>query len=106
MEWFKVMAEVELVDCASVVVEGSSVALFRVGGEIFALDDACSHEQALLSEGDIEDGRVICPKHGSSFDLRTGAVKGLPATKAVRAWATKTEGGWIWVAKHAANPST
>jgi 3-phenylpropionate/trans-cinnamate dioxygenase ferredoxin subunit len=76
---------------------GLTVALFRVHGEYFALDDVCSHEYSRLSEGEILDGEVYCPKHGSRFDLRTGEVRGLPATEPVRAYKVKEEGGKVWV---------
>jgi len=76
---------------------GQVLALFRVNGEYFALDDVCSHEYSRLSEGEILDGEVYCPKHGSRFDLRTGEVRGLPATQPVRAYEVKEEGGKVWV---------
>ncbi|MPZ54753.1 MAG: Rieske 2Fe-2S domain-containing protein [Acidimicrobiia bacterium] len=59
------------------------IALFRVDDEIFAIGDRCSHEEASLSEGDLFDDEVECPKHGSAFDVRTGAVLSLPATDPV-----------------------
>ena len=66
---------------------------------IFALDDICSHEYSLLSEGDVWAGEVYCQKHGSRFNLRTGAVTGLPATKPVETWDVKVENGEIWIAR-------
>ena len=83
----------------SVTVDGTPVALFRTEEGIFALDDICSHEYSLLSEGDVWSGEVYCQKHGSRFNLRTGAVTGLPATKPVRTWEAKVENGEIWIAR-------
>ena len=77
--------------------DGRTLALFRVDGELFALDDVCSHEYSRLSEGEVLDGEVYCPKHGSRFDLRTGEVRGLPATRPVNAYEAKEEDGKIWV---------
>jgi 3-phenylpropionate/trans-cinnamate dioxygenase ferredoxin subunit len=71
--------------------------VFRVGAQYFALDDVCSHEYSRLSEGEILDGEVYCPKHGSRFDLRSGQVRGLPATQPVNAYEAKEEDGKIWV---------
>jgi 3-phenylpropionate/trans-cinnamate dioxygenase ferredoxin component len=99
MDWIRVAPEAELVASLSATAGDSRVAVFRTEGGIFALDDVCSHEYSLLSEGELFDGQVECPKHGSRFDLRTGAVTGFPATKGVRAWEAKAEGGWIWVAR-------
>ena len=49
-------------------------------GQVWAIDDTCTHQQVSLAEGWVEDGCVECPLHASRFDLRTGKVSGLPAT--------------------------
>ncbi len=103
MEWERIAAESELgagVNGAlSTAVGHDRVAVFRTDEGLFALDDVCSHEYSRLSEGEVAEGQVACAKHGSRFDLRTGAVTGFPATRPVRAWAAKAEGGWIWVSR-------
>ena len=48
------------------------VAVFRVGADVYAIGDRCSHAEASLSEGEVWDLAVECPRHGSEFDLRTG----------------------------------
>ena len=96
--WIRVAAENELVTSMCVTVEGKAVALFRTEAGVFALDDVCSHEYSRLSEGEIWEGEVYCPKHGSRFALATGAVTGLPATQPVRSWPAKIENGGIWIA--------
>jgi 3-phenylpropionate/trans-cinnamate dioxygenase ferredoxin component len=98
-KWVKVATAGELVSTMSVDVEGAPVALFRTEDGVFALDDICSHEYSKLSEGDVWGGEVYCQKHGSRFNLRTGAVTGLPATQPVGAWDVKVEDGDIWVAR-------
>ena len=103
--WKKVASAADLVSTKSVSVNGEPVALFRTEEGIFALDDICSHEYSLLSEGDVWAGEVYCQKHGSRFNLRTGAVTGLPATKPVRTWDVKVEDGEIWVASRTKTPS-
>ena len=95
--WVRVAAEADLVTSMSVEVGGEPVALFRTEEGIFALDDICSHEYSRLSEGEVWAGEVFCPKHGSRFNLSTGAVTGLPATRPVRAWQVRVENGEIWV---------
>ena len=97
--WVRVASAEELVSAMSVTVDGAPVALFRTDEGIFALDDICSHEYSKLSEGDVWAGEVYCQKHGSRFNLRTGAVTGLPATKPVAAWDVKVENGDIWIAR-------
>ncbi len=97
--WVKVASAEELVSAMSVTVDGAPVALFRTEEGIFALDDICSHEYSKLSEGDVWAGEVYCQKHGSRFNLRSGAVTGLPATMPVMAWDVKVENGEIWIAR-------
>jgi 3-phenylpropionate/trans-cinnamate dioxygenase ferredoxin component len=96
--WVRVASLEELVSTMSVTMDGVPVALFRTDQGIYALDDICSHEYSRLSEGDVWAGEVYCQKHGSRFNLRTGAVTGLPATKPVGAWEVKVENGEIWIA--------
>ena len=50
------------------------IAMFRIGDEVFAVGDRCSHAEASLAEGEVFDHEVECPRHGSEFDLRTGAA--------------------------------
>lgn len=56
------------------------VALGRHRGEVFALHDRCSHRGCPLSDGELEDHEVVCPCHGSRFDVRDGSVRRGPAT--------------------------
>jgi 3-phenylpropionate/trans-cinnamate dioxygenase ferredoxin subunit len=66
--------------------EGEPIAVFNAGGELFAIEDRCSHDDGPLAEGDWSpaDCTVECPRHGSIFDLRTGKPKTLPAFQPVR----------------------
>jgi 3-phenylpropionate/trans-cinnamate dioxygenase ferredoxin subunit len=66
-----------------VEVLGHRIALFRIGDEVYAVGDRCSHAEASLSEGEVFDTSVECPRHGSEFDLVTGAPGSLPATKPI-----------------------
>lgn len=73
------------------------IALFHTGDGVFALDDQCTHQDASLADGWVEDGCVECPLHESCFDLRTGAVSGPPAKRAVRTHLVEVVGEQIWV---------
>ncbi len=95
--WIRVASDEDLVTSMCVTVDGTAVALFRTEEGVYALDDVCSHEYSRLSEGDVWAGEVYCPKHGSRFSLKTGAVTGLPATQPVRTWPVKVEDGGIWI---------
>jgi 3-phenylpropionate/trans-cinnamate dioxygenase ferredoxin subunit len=57
-----------------VVVEGRALLVARIGGRYYAADDICPHMGAKLSEGTLEGTVVICPRHGSRFDLADGHV--------------------------------
>jgi len=80
-----------------VQVGSTPVCLARSGGEVFAVNDVCSHADVSLAEGDVEDGTVECWLHGSRFDLRTGRPTGLPATKPVATYAVTIEGDDVLV---------
>ena len=66
---------------------GHVIALVRLGDDVYALGDRCSHQDISLSEGDVlaEDKQLECWKHGSGFDLVTGEPTSLPATRPVPA---------------------
>jgi 3-phenylpropionate/trans-cinnamate dioxygenase ferredoxin component len=82
-----------------VVVRGEPVGLYRVGEDVYAVHDICTHEEAYLSEGDFEpdDLEVECPLHGSHFNVETGEVRILPATRPVMTFQVKVEGGRVMV---------
>lgn len=73
------------------------VALFKLEDGIYATDNSCSHEYSPLCEGIIMGSDVYCPKHGSRFDIRSGAVKDLPATRPVKTYPVMVEDGTVYV---------
>jgi nitrite reductase/ring-hydroxylating ferredoxin subunit len=99
MAFQKVMTLADLADrdCVGVALAGTQVALFRVGGELFALEDRCSHARWPLTKGVYRDGVVECALHKAQFCVRTGAALRLPATRAVRVYPLKIENGDIYV---------
>ncbi len=76
---------------------GTAVAVFRSGDEVHAIADRCSHAEASLSEGDVFDTEVECPRHGAAFDFTTGAALTLPATKPVAVFATEVRDGDVFL---------
>jgi 3-phenylpropionate/trans-cinnamate dioxygenase ferredoxin subunit len=95
--WVRVVEAARLENRLGVQVDGHDLALFRLEDGVYALDDICSHEFSRLSEGEMWEGEVYCPKHGSRFNIRSGSVTGLPATQPVGTYAAKEEDGWIYV---------
>lgn len=80
-----------------VVAGGKAIAVFRQGDDIFALHDLCTHGAARLSDGWVEDGRVECPLHQGTFDIRTGAACKAPCTEAVRTFPVRVVAGRVEV---------
>ena len=79
--------------------KGVPVLLVRQNDEIYALAETCTHAGGPLSEGKLENGAVVCPWHGSSFDLETGKVIDGPATHAAPCFETRVRKGQIEVRK-------
>jgi 3-phenylpropionate/trans-cinnamate dioxygenase ferredoxin subunit len=73
------------------------VGVYRIDGELYAIEDRCSHDDGPLCEGEREGFCVICPRHGARFDLRTGAVLSLPATEDVEAFDVVVRDGEAFV---------
>jgi 3-phenylpropionate/trans-cinnamate dioxygenase ferredoxin component len=66
-------------------------------GCVWALNDTCTHAEASLAEGWVEDGHVECPLHASRFCLKTGAVEGLPATRDTVAHRVEIRDGEVYL---------
>ena len=71
--------------------------MFNVDGELFAIDDTCTHQDASLADGWVEGCTVECPLHGSCFDLRTGMPSEPPAKQPVRTYQVVVEAGLVYV---------
>jgi 3-phenylpropionate/trans-cinnamate dioxygenase ferredoxin subunit len=58
-----------------------AIGVYNLDGELYAIEDRCSHDDGPLAEGDFDpdDGVAVCPRHGSRFDVRTGRPLSLPA---------------------------
>ena len=76
---------------------GESICVARVGDEVFAIGDVCSHSDASLSEGDITDFKIECWLHGAEFDLRTGEALTPPAVAPVKNYSVTVDGDSVTV---------
>jgi 3-phenylpropionate/trans-cinnamate dioxygenase ferredoxin component len=76
-----------------------AVGVFNLGERLCAIEDRCSHDDGPLAEGDydLEEGVVICPRHGSSFDICSGRPLSLPAYEPVDTFPVVVEDGWVKV---------
>jgi 3-phenylpropionate/trans-cinnamate dioxygenase ferredoxin component len=75
------------------------VGVYNCGGELYAIEDRCSHDDGPLCEGDWDEDlcRVVCPRHGSAFELSTGRPISLPATEPVDTFPIRVVDGEIVV---------
>ena len=91
----------ELPPCSVKILYAGEIAVgvYNLNGEYFALEDRCSHDDGPLCEGDWEPDEcvVICPRHGSRFDLTTGRPLTLPAFEPVETFPVRVENGVVKV---------
>jgi len=76
---------------------GKTICVARVGDEVFAIDDTCSHSDASLSEGDVTDFKIECWLHGAEFDLRTGEALTPPAVAPLHTYGVHVDGDSVTV---------
>lgn len=76
---------------------GVPIAVFNVDGELLAIDDTCTHQDASLADGWLEGCAVECPLHAACFDLRTGMPSGPPAKTPVRTHEVVVADGYVYV---------
>jgi 3-phenylpropionate/trans-cinnamate dioxygenase ferredoxin subunit len=91
------LAEIPVGLAKTVTVNGRKLALFNVGGSIYAIEDTCPHRGAPLSEGECEGVEIICPWHGARFDLTSGAHLSPPARSGVAAFKVQVVGDEVQV---------
>jgi 3-phenylpropionate/trans-cinnamate dioxygenase ferredoxin component len=81
-----------------VEVNDTPMVIVKSDGEVYALDEFCTHEEVSLVDGEIYDHTVECWLHGSCFDLRSGKPTGPPATKPLATYQIRVEDGDVYVA--------
>jgi 3-phenylpropionate/trans-cinnamate dioxygenase ferredoxin component len=74
-------------------VDGYGVVVANLGGEYFAVEDVCTHDGGPLGEGELQNGHLVCPRHGARFDVRTGDALTMPAFEPIGTYAVKVENG-------------
>ena len=79
---------------------GESICVTRVGDQVFAVNDVCSHSEASLSEGDVTDFKIECWLHGAEFDMRTGEAVTPPATTPARKFHVHVDGEDVTISKN------
>ena len=77
--------------------DGKAICVTRIGDQVFAVADTCTHSEASLSEGDVLDFKIECWLHGAEFDLRTGEAVTLPATQNLEVYNVAIDGDSVTV---------
>ena len=98
-DWIRVA---DLTDCQpgsllEVEAAGALLVLANVDGDLYALENRCSHQDLPLSDGELEGDRLECLYHGAKFDVCTGKAMELPAIKPVETYAVEVRGEEIYV---------
>jgi nitrite reductase/ring-hydroxylating ferredoxin subunit len=78
-------------------VGGRKVAVARTRGRLFAFDNVCTHQFALLSDGFVEDGAIECPLHQGKFECATGKALCAPVTQAIAVYPVREDAGRVLV---------
>ena len=72
--------------------EGDSLALARVDGDVYCIDNVCTHDGGPLGEGELDGTALECPRHGARFDVCTGRALSFPAVVPVNTYEVRIEG--------------
>jgi nitrite reductase/ring-hydroxylating ferredoxin subunit len=94
--------EVKEGEVLGVTIAGQDVALYRIGGTLYATSNVCTHEFALLSDGVLEGDCIECPLHQAKFHVPSGAVRAAPADAPIATYPVKLDGDRIMVDLQAA----
>ena len=98
-EWITVCNVADLPPGANRVVEidGAQVAVFNLDGQLYAIEDVCTHDGGVLTGGPVEGDVIVCPRHGARFCIRTGEALSAPAYEPVATFPVRVEDGGVQV---------
>ncbi|MCF6251843.1 MAG: non-heme iron oxygenase ferredoxin subunit [Methylococcaceae bacterium] len=92
-DWIDVCEAKALAESENIIVEvdGTEVAIFKVDGQFYAIEDVCSHDGAEIASGELDGDEIVCPRHGARFCVKTGAVKCAPAYENIDTFPVRVE---------------
>jgi 3-phenylpropionate/trans-cinnamate dioxygenase ferredoxin subunit len=98
-DWIRICATSELLPGERKVaeVDGTMVAVFNIDGELYAIEDVCTHDGGELASGELDGFEIECPRHGARFDVRNGAARSPPAYEPTAKLPVKVESGAVFV---------
>lgn len=99
IEWHRVAkaGEIDEDEPKSVEIGRRLIGVYNVEGQFYAIDDICTHEFAILTEGYVDSDVIECPLHQAQFDIRTGKVLEPPAEEDLRTYPVRLDGDDIYV---------
>lgn len=98
-EFVKVADAADFEDGQRIIVEvdDAIVAVFKIDGEFYCIEDVCTHDGGPVAEGALDGFEIECPRHGALFDIRDGRALTMPAVVPVPTYQVKVEGDEIFV---------
>ncbi len=101
-DWIDVCAADSVAENENVIVEvdGTDVAIFKIEGQFYAIEDVCSHDGAEIASGELEGDEIICPRHGARFCVKTGEVKCAPAYENIETFPLQIVDGQLQIRDH------
>ncbi len=98
-DWVDVCAESALANGENIItdVDGTEVAIFKIDGDFYAIEDVCSHDGAEIASGELVGDEIICPRHGARFCVKTGEVKCAPAYENIDTFPIQIEQGRVQI---------
>jgi 3-phenylpropionate/trans-cinnamate dioxygenase ferredoxin subunit len=96
--WVRVCAQSELLPGERKIAYDGDVpiAVFNIDGDLYAIEDVCTHDGGDLAGGELHGFEVECPRHGARFDVRNGAVRNPPAYEPIATFPVKVENGVVF----------
>jgi len=85
-------------DQTVIEIEGKNVLLIKLDGNVYALENKCTHERLPLNGGDIYDGQIQCPHHGARYEIKSGRATQFPAVMDMKTYDVKIENDEVLVA--------
>lgn len=101
-DWIDVCAVNALAENENIIVDvdGTHVAIFKLKGQFYAIEDVCSHDGAEIASGELDGDEVICPRHGARFCVKTGEVKCAPAYEDIETFTVQIENNRLQIRDH------
>jgi 3-phenylpropionate/trans-cinnamate dioxygenase ferredoxin subunit len=77
--------------------EDTEAMVFNINGEFYAIEDVCTHDGGPLSDGDVENCEIICPRHAARFNIKTGDVTAPPAYENLHTFPVRIENDMVQI---------